>query len=241
VRILGPLEVERHGSPVALPGKAHLALAWIAGARGPLAVRELDGALWGRNGTHVRVGRRHGILREIDRLLGRGHLLVRSGTVTLDPRGIDVDADRFEGLLGRQAGRREANLAAALALWRGRALPEISGDDPATPQLARLRLQYVAATYELASIRLAGPLAAPAIADLTRLLAEEPDRQPLRLLLAAGLAAGGRRVDALRVLRSTGRPASPGAAPDAAALEQAILNDERDALSAFIARTEPLM
>ena len=96
-----------------------------------------------------------------------------------------VDADRFAHLAAR--GRRalaagetddaEALFVEALGLWRGSALGDLSYEEFAQGEAARLEELRLVALEELADARLASGVHAELVPELERLVAEHPFRK----------------------------------------------------------------
>ena len=200
--VLGPVEVRRDGSPVAIPrGKTaellvHLALA--AGA--PVRADRLLDDLWAgtptnRNTLQQKVARLRRSLDEPSLLAGGddGYRL------EIEPDAVDAhrvlrDVDSATALFddGDYAAAAAAG-AAALALFRGDVLP--SAGDWAAPQRARLeeaRMQLMETCFA-ARLRLGEDV----IGELDAVVATAPYREELWELLITALYRGGRQADAL--------------------------------------------
>ena len=93
----------------------------------------------------------------------------------------------------------ELRFDAALALWRGPALPELADDPDARSQCVRLDALRVDAVERRADARLAQGRHREATAELEQILHAEPLRERARALLMLALYCAGRESDALAV------------------------------------------
>ncbi len=211
-RVLGPLEVSADGEPIAIsaprPRAVLAALLLRAGeAVSPDALAE---AVWaGRPpASHASLLRLYA--SQLRRALPAGRLVTRSPGYALVVEAGELDAERFERLLGdaRTAllagdARLGASLCArALALWRGDALADLAGEpfarDEAT-RLDELRLACVETHIE-ASLQLGRH--DDVLVQLEALVAEHPLRERLRGQLMLALYRAGRQAEALERLRA---------------------------------------
>lgn len=125
----------------------------------------------------------------------------------------DVDADRFSRLAdaGRAAlaeQRPDAAIEAlteALALWRGRALAGVPTTPAVLAEADRLDERRLVAWEDLSRAKLAIGRHAELAADLRPLLAEQPLREPLWVMLMTALHRSGRRSDALHAYATARR------------------------------------
>ncbi|MHA3703185.1 BTAD domain-containing putative transcriptional regulator [Jatrophihabitans sp. YIM 134969] len=134
-------------------------------------------------------------------------------TVTTSPRGYaldvaddDLDARRFEALLGRAGRRRDdgdpagarALVGEALGLWRGEAYADFATDFTSL-EAARLHDLRVSAHHLAAELDLALGRHVEAVRLLQPWVAAEPLREPLRAALMLALYRSGRSAEALQV------------------------------------------
>lgn len=125
----------------------------------------------------------------------------------------DVDADRFSRLAdaGRTAladHRPDAaveSLTEALALWRGRALAGVPTTPAVLAEADRLDERRLVAWEDLSRAKLACGRHPELAADLRPLLAEQPLREPLWVMLMTALHRSGRRSDALHAYATARR------------------------------------
>ena len=192
VRLLGPLEVERRGVPLALGGRAQRALLarLLLDANRTVAIDRLIEDLWGEHAPASAVKMVHVYVSKLRKLLPDGMLVTRAPgySLEIDPEALDLV--RFERL--RQAGRpREA-----LALWRGPALAEF--DEPfAVVESARLEELHLAALEDRIDADLAAGRHAGLVGELEALVARNPLRERLRTQLMLARYRSGRQAEAL--------------------------------------------
>ena len=118
----------------------------------------------------------------------------------LDPRHVEIDADRLATLLARDAGDDAslADLDGLLARWQGPAYPELGDVGDGLGESLRLDELRLRAREWRAERLLARGEADRVVAELAVLAGEHPLRERPHALLIAALAATGRRVEALR-------------------------------------------
>ncbi len=250
IRVLGPVEADVDGDVVPLGGPRQRAvLARLVSARGEaVSVDRLIDDLWGAEPPVQAITSLQAYVSNLRRLLEPGRPPRAPARILVTaPPGYAValpadalDAWRFERLVteavsatGDVAGAR-ARLIAGLSLWRGAAFGEFTDEPWAVADVARLDELRLQAEEALVGLTLrAGEVAAavPAADALTR-------RHPLReegwRLLALALWGSNRQADALDALSRARRGLAdelgldPG--PDLAALETAILRQEREVL-----------
>jgi DNA-binding SARP family transcriptional activator/WD40 repeat protein len=246
IAVLGPLEVrDDDGAPVVVPGaKERLLLAVLAsGAPGVLSTDRLVEALWNgdapvsaRKSLHAHLVRLRGAL-EPDRPRGsNGRYVVRRGAgyaLTTDDASLDLR--NFPDLAARARARAAAGdpaaaerlLVDALEMWRGEPFadwPDAEFAVAERPRLAAIRASTLAALVEC---RLALGRADEVVADLERLVSEEPLSEQWWRLLMLALYRSGRQADALaagrraRTVLAEELGADPG--PALRAMEAAVL------------------
>ena len=217
-----------------------------AQARGVLAVLALDAgrvvsldrlaaAMWGGAEPATARAQLHSAISSIRAMLAAtgAEAAVDGGRFgySLGVDATSVDALSFEHLVGRQPvdPEPEQRLRAALALWQGQPLADASGAfvDGLRARLVERRLHAV---DELAALDLAAGRYADVAADLTALVDEHADHEPLRGRLMVALFRCGRQAAALRLYHDYRRRLAdadgldPGAALTAVA--ETILRDE---------------
>jgi predicted ATPase/DNA-binding SARP family transcriptional activator len=239
-RVLGPVEAARDGQPVGLGGRrqrALLALLLLEAGRAVSSDRLID-ELWngapppGAEGTlRVYVSR----LRSV---LGENSVFARPPGYVLEVVADRLDANRFERLLreGRDALVRGAaglaadRLHAALALWRGPALADVSDAGVLALEARRLDELHLVCIEERIEAELALGRHADLVPELERLVADEPLRERLWHQLVTALYRCERQSDALAAYRRARTLLSEelGLEPseELRALERAVLRHE---------------
>ena len=210
--VLGPVRVVRDGRELELGGpkpRAVLALLLLAAGR-VVPAEYLAEALWrgapppgAAKTLRSYVSRLHSLLGPDAGLAGRG------GGYALGVAPDQLDADRFERLVGAARvalGRGEAAAAAsgfgeALALWRGRALADVAEVEPLALEAARLEELRVVAVEGRIEADIERGLAAEVTGELEQLVAEHPVRERLWRLLVLALYRAERQADALAAYR----------------------------------------
>ncbi len=218
VRILGPLEVLRAGSPLALGGtKQRSVFAMLAlRVNRVVSIDFLVDGLWGSapptdpvNVVQVYVSRLRKVLRPHGDKDGPDGAVLRRAPgylLQLDPEQLDLYC--FERLAGE--GRRglpeapdlaAAALGGALDLWRGRPLAEFAEEPFArreTPRLEELRLNTLSARIQ-ADLLLGRH--AELVGELEGLTVRHPLNEGLLGQLILTLYRSGRQAEALDALR----------------------------------------
>jgi DNA-binding SARP family transcriptional activator len=217
VRLLGPVEARRNGTPVPLGARMERALLTIllleAGRVVP-ADRLVD-LLWDGRPPPKASAALHTKVAHLRRALEPGRAPRGGDSVIatappgyrLVPDALELDSDRFESLLAeatRSAGtdeRRTVRLVGeALALWRGPALGEFAGERFARPAAERLEGLRAGAAELRATALLALGDVGRAVAELQPHVMAHPLREQARASLARALYLSGRQADALTVL-----------------------------------------
>src|SRR3954453_7589473 len=159
LRILGPLEARAGGRAPPLRGPRQRALlaALLLRAHETISVDRLIDDLWGESPPATAEHSIQVLVSRLRRVLGGDGprlLVTRPPGYAIEPAADELDLTRFEFLVaeGRQqlaagqAERARTVLREALALWRGKALADLS-DEPfaqlAVPRLDELRLAAI--------------------------------------------------------------------------------------------------
>jgi DNA-binding SARP family transcriptional activator len=206
-RILGPLEVWHEGSPVPVRGSKQRALlaVLLLHANEVVSTDRLMDVLWGADppdATALRVR-----VSQLRKALGsRGEIVTQAPGYLLRVELGAVDLNRFEQLVASAAGQ-EPEVAAerlreALALWRGRPLPEFEYDDFAQPAIARLEELRLAAIEKRIDADLALGRHSEVIPELEALVKAHPLREASVRQLMLALYRAGRQADALALYRA---------------------------------------
>src|SRR4051812_4497633 len=185
-RILGPVEGDVAGRPLALPPQQRALVAVLLVRRGTPAGSELlVDELWGERPPPTAVKSVQVRIAELRRSLPAATLVTTPGGYALRPASLD--AERFEDALAesRAAARPEVaaeRLRAALALWRGAALDGL--DTPLVRmEAARLEELRLVALEEWAAAGLAAGRDRELIPELEALVRAQPLRERPRALL----------------------------------------------------------
>ncbi len=246
-RTLGPLDVVRPGwVPVKIEGaKTRALLVLLLLSRNSLVSADrIADDLWSGDPPPSAAATVHAYVSRLRRALSgpgsgpgeahRGPLVTRKPGYVLQVAPDEYDVDRFEALLRRAAGVAPEQAAAlldqALSLWRGPALAEFADLSFAVVEANRLAELRLVAIERRAEAELARHRHGELVAELERLVAENPLRESLTGLLMTALYRSGRQSDALRAYQSVYRHLAeeigvvPG--PRLRALEAAILNHD---------------
>jgi DNA-binding SARP family transcriptional activator/DNA-binding beta-propeller fold protein YncE len=219
-RILGPLEArddDGRAVPLSVGGQRKLLAVLLLHPGEVVSSDRLIDALWEGAPPRTATKALHGYVAQLRRALGRRTDEDREGPLETRPPGYllrvgpeELDALRFERLAseGRRAlgsGAAEASavaLRAALALWRGPALPEFAFDAFAQAETARLESLRLAALEDRIEAELAIGAHAELVGELVGLVQAHPLRERLRSQLMLALYRCGRQADALAEYRS---------------------------------------
>ena len=198
--ILGPLEARIEGRAVALgaPRQRSLLAALLLAAPAPVRRELLIDEIWGPSPP---ASARHAVEVYVSGLRGAvGAAAIASQPGPSYAAVGPVDARRFEALAAGEPG--EAQLAEALALWRGPVLADMAYEGSLRTEIARLHELRLVAREQLADRRLRRGGHAEALADLQELVAAEPLRERARGLLMLALYRAGRQAEALDAYRA---------------------------------------
>ena len=210
VSVLGPVEVIRDGSLVAVGGarvRALLTRLAVAGGR-PVTSADLIGSVWGHADSDDPANALQSLVSRLRRALGAPGAVVQvPGGYRLDVRPADVDVHRFEALVA--AGRAdlregrfddaEAKLAEALTLWRGPALADL----PDALDASALEEARTATMEDRLEAEIRRGRAGEAATQLESLVAATPLRERTTALLMDALVADGRGAEALAAYERT--------------------------------------
>jgi DNA-binding SARP family transcriptional activator len=208
-RLLGPLEVERDGTPVVIAAARERALlALLLLRRGEVVPAEqLAEELWAGRPPAGSRNTLQGYVAGLRRALGREAIETTSSGYRLRPSEWTIDIDAFETAArlasGELAEQRYIDAAQtyaeALALWRGAPLTDVRYERFAQAEAARLdELRLVCEEGRLEA-ELGVGRAADLIPDLERLARAEPLRERRHRQLMLALYRAGRQADALAV------------------------------------------
>ena len=218
-RILGPLEVDREGTALALGGVRPRALLAILllNANQVVSVDRLVDDVWDGRPPESAVHAVQVYVSQLRSALAEDgtRIATRAPGYVLSVAAEELDLHRFERLLsaGRDAlaAGRAADAASsfreALALWRGPALADFGFEAFAQTPVARLEELRLVAQEERIEADLALGHHADLIGELEGLVAEHPLRERLRGQLMLALYRSGRQAEALQAYQDAAREA----------------------------------
>ena len=216
IRVLGSLEVEVGGRPVALGGRRQRALLALLAlyANDVVSAERLADELWGEPTPARAVKRLQVGITRLRKALAAGGatgLLLSSDTAgyTLRVKPEELDRALFERLLadGRrqledaEPRRAAATLRDALALWRGEPFADVAFESFAQAEIARLRELRISAIEDRVEADLTIGRHHELVPELERLVADHPLREGLCGQLMLALYRAGRQARALEVYR----------------------------------------
>jgi DNA-binding SARP family transcriptional activator len=220
-RILGPVEVIRGGSPLALgPAKHRALLALLLLHVNEVVSRDrLIEDLWGDLAPASAATSLHGYVSQLRKLLepgsreGHGRLVTRAPGYLLELDPEQIDLKRFERLARRgkaelaagDAHAAAATLAEALSLWRSQPLAEFASAPFAIAESLRLQELHVSTLEDRIEADLALARHHHLVGELEQLTAEHPFRERLHAQLMLALYRSGRQAEALEVYQKTRR------------------------------------
>jgi predicted ATPase/DNA-binding SARP family transcriptional activator len=203
-RVLGPLEIVRDGRPIQLGGPQQrklLAVLLLDAGRVVRTDAVVDG-LWGDQtpATAQKIVQKY-VSQLRKELNGQSLIQTRAGGYVLEPGAAQIDATRFEQLLGA-AGNKEPEQAArlleeALSMWRGLPWSDLPDDESAGAERTRLEELRLAAIENLMDAQLALGRHRTQVARLEELVREHPLRERLWAALLLALYRSGRQAEAL--------------------------------------------
>ncbi|HVQ94958.1 MAG TPA: AfsR/SARP family transcriptional regulator, partial [Mycobacteriales bacterium] len=205
VRLLGPVDVTADGVPRPVSGLRRKAvLAVLALHRGEIAsTNRLVDAVWGDAAPPTAVNTLQSHVSHLRQVLG-GKATIRTQPpgylLDLGPDGTDVEvAERLirAGSRSTEPAERVSYLRAALALWRGHPLVDVSGLAWLDEQAQRLSQLRLSAQQALVEARLALGEHAAVLPELEQLTLDHPFDEPLHRQLMLALYRAGRQADAL--------------------------------------------
>jgi len=205
--ILGPVEVSVDGRVIEIGGpRLHKLLAiLLLHANEPVSRGILFHDLWGDQPPADARGSLEVYISRLRKALGSPVLLTRPGAYCLRVDDGQLDARRFEQLVGRgrdelaagAPGPAAESLRAALRLWRGPVFGDLSGESFAQVEAGRLEELRLGATEDRIDADLALGRHVDVVSDLQALIAEHPLRERLHGQLMLALYRGGRQAESL--------------------------------------------
>ena len=203
------------GEPVALGGQKRRALlaVLLLDANRVVSRDRLIDALWGDEPPDTARNTLQVYVSQLRKLLPEGVLETAPAGYRLVIEADAVDLFEFirlseEGRAALGAGdpaRAADTLRAALALWRGAPLADLSWEPFAQSEIVRLEELRLAALEERIDADLALGRHGQLVAELERLVVEQPMRERFRAQLMLALYRSGRQADALAVYQRARR------------------------------------
>ena len=243
VRLLGPIEVERDGEPVALGGQKPRTLFGVLALEPGrvVSVDRLVEALWPGDPPDTAGHAIQVYVSQLRKALGPV-IATRAPGYVLELEPERVDAHRFarlaqEGRAALEGGEPESAevaLREALALWRGPALADFLYEPFAQTQIARLEELRTVVVEERIEADLALGRHVELVSELEALVQSERLRERPRAQLMLALYRSGRQADALAAYRDARETLveelgiDPG--PELRELEAAILRQDESLL-----------
>jgi len=210
--LLGPIEARSQGRVLPLGGpKQRVVLTVLLLARNRAVSRDLlVDSLWGEAPPATAAHTLDAYVSRLRKTLGDDRLTRSAGGYVLRVEHGELDLERFEELVAQGRALRAAGnerdaagvLRSALALWRGAALADLVYDAAADRIAASLEEDRLAAIEERVDADLACGSGGDLVAELERLVAENPFRERLLGQLMLTLYRAGQQARALDVYRA---------------------------------------
>ena len=219
VSVLGRVEARVDGRPVEVTSRTQrILLAALAHARGEAVPTER--LIWITWGDQPPASARQSLkshLSRLRRLVGPDVIVSRGPGYALTIGADQLDLTRFERGL---ASDSPAELAEALALWRGEPFDELTHHEHLTGEATRLTELRTAGRLRRADLLTDEGSLDEAISELRSIVADQPFLEPARIALVATLHLAGRQADAIaETERYRSEVAEVGLAPSSAFIE----------------------
>jgi DNA-binding SARP family transcriptional activator len=241
-RLLGEIAVLADGSPLDIGGvrqRSVLALLLLQRDRA-ISTELLADRLWPDDQPLSSIKTVQVYVSRLRHALGAesGRLTSTSSGYRLTVADDEFDVARFErglreareALAAGDRATARATLDTALATWTGPALGDVANEQFARREADRLEELRLQAIEELYDMRIGEGSGRQAIAELRRLVADEPGRERLWRLLMLALYADGRQAEALEAYQDARRYLADelglDPSPELQELERAILTQE---------------
>ena len=198
IRILGPLEVLDDGRALELGGaKQRAVLALLAlNANRAVTLDQLAVALWDEEPPESARKAIQVYVSQLRKALGKDRVQTKGGGYLLRVGPDELDLDRFEAL------RDRGDVDAALALWRGEPLADLSDHRFARTEASRLEELRLACIELRIERDLAAGRHADVVGELESLASMHPARERLLGQLMLALYRSGRQAEALESYRA---------------------------------------
>jgi DNA-binding SARP family transcriptional activator/tetratricopeptide (TPR) repeat protein len=202
-RVLGPLEVLDEGRPVQLPRRLSRALLayLLLHLDEPVSPDRLVDGLWGIDAPRTARASLQNVVSQLRKALGPDRLRREPAGYVLRVDTDQFDLAHFEQLVSEARAvddlRRADKLRAALALWRGPPLSDLSFEPFAQEAIRWLEETRLAVLEQRIETDLALGAHRELVGELDGLVAEHPLREGLRCQLMIALYRCGRQAEAL--------------------------------------------
>lgn len=206
IRVLGPIDLATGSGSVPVGGRQARALlgALVIGAGHAVPVDHLHDVLWGDDPPESADNTMQSYISQLRRVLGSDAIVRIDHAYELDVDPHQIDAVRFESLLGEATAVRDQPeecrriCREALGLWRGQPFGGLV--DEGVFRLEAYRLDELRETTMELSLEAELALGNHdlVVGELELAVDEHPYREHLWHLLIQALAEGDRRVEALR-------------------------------------------
>jgi predicted ATPase/DNA-binding SARP family transcriptional activator len=239
-QVLGPVGAASLGRSVELGGRRQrclLSLLLVEPGRAVSSDRLID-ELWQGDTPPTAEGTLRVYVSRLRAALGDSSLLARPPGYALEIEPEQVDAWRFQRLYGEgrdalargAAGMAADRLTAALGLWRGPAFADVCDGGLLAREASRLDELRIAALEERIEADLLLGRHSALVAELERLVAEEPLRERLWRQLVTALHHSQRQAEALAAYQRARRVLADGLGVDPSeelqAIERAVLRHD---------------
>jgi DNA-binding SARP family transcriptional activator len=212
IRLLGPLEVVGGDGVVLLPRRKQQALLAVLAlhVNEPLSADRLVEDIWGDRPPATARGALQNYVSQLRGVFGADRIARRPAgyVLVLDEECVDVVRFRRMAAQARattDVGDRAATARAALALWRGPALPELAYEPFAAFELPPLEDERRDLHADLIDAELALGRHAYLVEEIEALVEASPYDERLRRQLMLALYRAGRQAEALAVYQDVRR------------------------------------
>jgi class 3 adenylate cyclase len=212
LRLLGPLEVLRHGAGVGIGGPKPRGLLAALGLEPGrvVSVDQLVENLWPGEPPDTAAHAVQVYVSQLRKSLGTATIATRAPgyVLEIDPSCLDVHrfirlaAEGREALAAGDAAAASTILRDALALWRGPALADFTYEPFAQTEIARLEELRLVALEERIEADLALGRQAELVSELEAIVDSQPLRERPRAQLMLAFYRAGRQGDALAAYRA---------------------------------------
>jgi WD40 repeat protein/DNA-binding SARP family transcriptional activator len=204
--LLGPLEVIDGSEVCSLggPKQRTVLVHLLLRANRAVTQEQLIDEVWGDDPPPTARGSLQSYVSRLRSALGSDRVEGHAGRYVLHAAPEELDAARFEALVGEARRRAPSDPAAAagtyrtaLGLWRGPALEDLADEPSLRPEIVRLEELRLAASEERIAVELALGRHQELVAEVEALACRHPFRERLWAQLMVALYRSGRQREAL--------------------------------------------